>query len=110
MEGGRREDRFRVCEELGGLEDVVVDGGGGEGAPQEELFADFSEEGAVEAEPGGGGAGFADEGQVDFKDVGVGGGVDGEPEFLDDAQVVGGEPDAAVEAADGRDDDFRVQI
>ena len=39
-------------EEFGGLEDIGVDGGGGEGAPEEELIADFGEEGAVEAEAG----------------------------------------------------------
>ena len=57
--------------------------------------------GRLRQRPGAVVAGFAGDFDVDVEDVVLVGGVDGEGHFLDDAEVVGGEPDSCGEAADG---------
>ena len=63
-------------------------------APQEELLADVHQKRRLKAALRGRVAGFARELQVHVENVVLGRGVDREPDLLDHAQVVGGQPDA----------------
>src|SRR5690348_11372335 len=70
-------------------------------SPQQKLLADLGEERAIEPPPRAGVAGFAGQLEPHLENIVLRGAVNRQPNYLDHAKVIRGEPDAGGEAADG---------